>query len=150
MRWGRGGLTCIRKAEKPYCSPPGILQLGSCSGLLPDKVPADISKVAHKEDLMGISWRATACMSAGRDPIGGPQYTVVDGFDLNGDREGGQQLYPCSGNIIFFFWGMLLLPMLFGVEKVFFAEPISDICCMPCLVPAPSSSMAGTGITYGL
>ncbi|MCD8168704.1 MAG: MATE family efflux transporter, partial [Clostridiales bacterium] len=53
------------------------------------------------------------------------QYTVVDGFTGMGIAKVAVSLSMFRKFV--YFLGMLLLPMLFGVEKVFFAEPISEL-----------------------
>lgn len=53
------------------------------------------------------------------------QYTVVDGFTGMGIAKVAVSLSMFRKMV--YFVGMMLLPMMFGVEKVFFAEPISDI-----------------------
>ena len=53
------------------------------------------------------------------------QYTVVDGFTGMGIAKVAVSLSMFRKFV--YFMGMLFLPMLFGVEKVFFAEPISDM-----------------------
>lgn len=53
------------------------------------------------------------------------QYTVVDGFTGMGIAKVAISLSMFRKTV--YFVGMMLLPMMFGVEKVFFAEPISDI-----------------------
>ena len=57
------------------------------------------------------------------------QYTVVDGFTGMGIAKVAVSLSMFRKLV--YFLSMLFLPMVFGVEKVFFAEPISDIiACM--------------------
>ena len=57
------------------------------------------------------------------------QYTVVDGFTGMGIAKVAVSLSMFRKLV--YFLSMLFLPMVFGVEKVFFAEPIADIiACM--------------------
>lgn len=53
------------------------------------------------------------------------QYTVVDGFTGMGIAKVAISLSLFRKTI--YFLGMILLPQLFGVEAVFYAEPISDL-----------------------
>lgn len=53
------------------------------------------------------------------------QYTVVDGFTGMGIAKVAVSLSMFRKTV--YFVGMLALPVMFGVEKVFFAEPISDM-----------------------
>lgn len=53
------------------------------------------------------------------------QYTVVDGFTGMGIAKVAISLSMFRKTV--YFVGMLAFPMLYGVEKVFFAEPVSDL-----------------------
>lgn len=53
------------------------------------------------------------------------QYTIVDGFTGMGIARVAVSLSMFRKLI--YFLGMLIIPMLFGVESVFFAEPVSDV-----------------------
>lgn len=53
------------------------------------------------------------------------QYTIVDGFTGMGIARVAVSLSMFRKLI--YFLGMLIIPLLFGVESVFFAEPVSDV-----------------------
>jgi len=66
------------------------------------------------------------------------EYTVVDGFTGMGIAKVAISLSMFRKSV--YFLGMILLPRYFGVEAVFYSEPISDITAFADLRARPAAS----------
>ena len=121
--YGAGRPDRIRKAEKH------IVFLGlaftAVMFVIAQTAPGYFVRIfTRDESYVGITEWAIRMYTLAVIPLA-VQYTVVDGFTGMGIAKVAVSLSMFRKFV--YFMGMLFLPMLFGVEKVFFAEPISDM-----------------------
>ena len=121
--YGAGRPDRIRKAEKHIVSLG--LAFTAVMFVIAQTAPGYFVRIFTREaSYVGITEWAIRMYTLAVIPLA-VQYTVVDGFTGMGIAKVAVSLSMFRKFV--YFLGMLLLPMLFGVEKVFFAEPISDI-----------------------
>lgn len=131
--YGAGRPDRIRKAEKH------IVFLGlaftAVMFVIAQTAPGYFVRIfTRDESYVGITEWAIRMYTLAVIPLA-VQYTVVDGFTGMGIAKVAVSLSMFRKFV--YFMGMLFLPMLFGVEKVFFAEPISiwwHASCHPALI----------------
>lgn len=83
------------------------------------------------EEYVRLTVQAIQIYTLGLIPLG-VQYTIVDGF--TGLSAAGTAISLSAFRKMIFFGGVFLIPAVFGVENIFFTEPLSDI------IPAAVSS----------
>ena len=83
------------------------------------------------EEYVRLTVQAIRIYTLGLIPLG-VQYTIVDGF--TGLSAAGTAISLSAFRKMIFFGGVFLIPAVFGVENIFFTEPVSDI------IPAAVSS----------
>ena len=121
--YGAGRPDRIRKAEKH------IVALGlaftAVMFIIAQTAPGYFVRIfTREESYVGITEWAIRMYTLCVIPLA-VQYTVVDGFTGMGIAKVAVSLSMFRKLV--YFTGMLLLPMMFGVETIFFAEPISDL-----------------------
>ena len=121
--YGAGRPDRIRRAEKH------IVSLGlvftAVMFLMAQVAPGYFVGIFTRDpSYMGITERAIRIYTLCVIPLA-VQYTIVDGFTGMGIAKVAVSLSMFRKLV--YFVAMVLLPMVFGVERIFFAEPVSDI-----------------------